>query len=220
MPPNDGDAYVEGTILPIGDGDDANGPQPPTVVQITALNDPQPARKQFTTTQKQSIARMLVAGVSPHLIAGAFGVSVGRINRLDREDPEIARFKDEQAGMITRQLVTTKFTLFEHLDEVTRILVNDGLRAQDARTKLETAKWVYDRTVPLPDKKVETQPIQLQLPEQLLDAITHLAANDASLRDTHARLVPIGQRVRTRLAELPSVADDPTPVETDGSPAA
>ena len=176
-----------------------------------------PSRIYFTETQLDQIARMLVAGVSVYEIAATFRVSVGRIRRLDLHDPDMQDRKHRFSGEVTRQVVMTKFRMFEQLDRVVSILEQKGLHAPDDRTQLETAKWWFEKTVPDPKKEnAHSGALELKLPDAVIESLVHMAQNDSNLREVQRAKPALLSRIRTNFDQLPSLVD-PDPSHEDSA---
>jgi len=189
-----------------------------------------PSRIHLSETQLDHIARLLTVGVSYHEIAAAFRLPLNRVRGLDLHDPDMQDRKAVAAGSLTRALVVSRFRMIEQLDEAIRVLEHDGLHSKDIPTRLSTAKWWVDRTLPRPSdgRDHEGATVNVQLPESFVDSIGKMANMVETLKPVLAGMRPLESRVRSTLSTgIPFVgppdpttnpASDETAGETDSEP--
>ena len=181
----------------------------------------------LTNTQKDQVARMLVAGVPRKFIAASYNLNPNTVANWDlQQEGEWATRKAREGSAVTRAMVETTFQMHALLPKAVLHITQDGFNSSEADTRLDTSWRLLNYCQALrkqpPQEHIHTGQLQVDN-AGLLDASNKIATLLEELRATKPN-GPGLSRVKQGPTSLPGPsaiseieakatpsADEPTP---------
>jgi len=157
-----------------------------------------------------SIARMYVSGAPLSMIASTFGRSVSGIKLAI--ETHLAPTIEEVRGQVMREVAMHQFEMLAMLP-LCRSVVQGGLSSADERTRLDTARWVIEATVPKPVSRSESD-IRLtgNVNHDVSGVLEQIGTSLAAIRSANNGRDPLA-RVKTGADALPRLMIPPSPTD-------
>jgi len=165
--------------------------------------------------QGQAVARMYVNGASLGAIASALGRTPHGIRSA--LDTYLAPVVEQVRALVLRECAVHQFEMLGMLPQA-RAVIQGGLASADEPTRLNTARWLIEATVPKPVARSEAE-IRLSgsVTHDVSGVLEQIGTHLAALRAANVGRNPLA-RVRSGLDALPRLPA-PSSSEPEGDAA-
>jgi len=194
-----------------------DGSTPATEVGSLPAVEPRAPRAhpgKLSPEQGQAVARMYVNGASLGAIASALGrTSHGIRSALDSY---LAPVVEQVRALVLRECAVHQFEMLAMLPQA-RACIQGGLASADEPTRLNTARWLIEATVPKPVARSEAE-IRLSgsVSHDVSGVLEQIGTHLAALRAANVGRNPLA-RVRSGLDALPRLPAPTSEPEGDAA---